>query len=133
MPTLKKGTIMPTAETDAIITATNDIDNPEWTAEMLAKARPSKELRPDFVTKVSNAQKSGALTVSPIGRPKSDKPKQATTIRLDADVLEYFKAGGKGWQTRVNAVLREHVANTQASTGQWLRQQGSMAQDINLV
>ena len=32
--------------------------------------------------------------------------KQAVTIRLDADVLEWFKAQGPGYQTRINSVLR---------------------------
>ena len=32
--------------------------------------------------------------------------KQAVTIRLDADVLEWFKTQGPGYQTRINAVLR---------------------------
>ncbi|WP_147964528.1 BrnA antitoxin family protein, partial [Burkholderia pseudomallei] len=31
----------------------------------------------------------------------------ATTIRLDDDVLDAFKATGRGWQTRVNAALKE--------------------------
>lgn len=44
------------------------------------------------------------------GRPRLDNPKQAITIRLDADVIEYFKAGGKGWQTRLNLALREYIA-----------------------
>jgi uncharacterized protein (DUF4415 family) len=35
--------------------------------------------------------------------------KVPTTIRLDADVLTALKASGKGWQTRVNEVLREYV------------------------
>ncbi len=35
--------------------------------------------------------------------------KQSTTLRLDADVLAALKATGKGWQTRVNEVLREYV------------------------
>lgn len=30
-------------------------------------------------------------------------------MRLDADVLAIFKAGGKGWQTRINQVLRDYV------------------------
>lgn len=43
-----------------------------------------------------------------IGRPPSAKPlKVPTTIRLDADVLAGLKATGKGWQTRVNAAMRE--------------------------
>jgi len=36
--------------------------------------------------------------------------KASTTIRLDADVMGAFKATGQGWQTRINAVLREAVA-----------------------
>ena len=33
--------------------------------------------------------------------------KQSTTVRLDADVLQWLKAKGKGYQTRLNAILRE--------------------------
>lgn len=33
--------------------------------------------------------------------------KQSTTVRLDADVLAWLKAKGKGYQTRLNAILRE--------------------------
>jgi len=35
--------------------------------------------------------------------------KQAVSIRLDEDVLEYFRAQGPGYQTRINAVLRHFV------------------------
>lgn len=34
-------------------------------------------------------------------------PKQVVTLRLDPDVIEAFKADGPGWQSRVNAALRE--------------------------
>ena len=43
------------------------------------------------------------------GRPKSESPKQAVSIRLSPEVLDFFKAGGKGWQSRIDAVLKEHV------------------------
>ena len=43
----------------------------------------------------------------PRGRPKSANPKQHVNLRLDPDVLEYFQAGGVGWQTRINAALRK--------------------------
>ena len=33
-------------------------------------------------------------------------PKAAISLRLDADVLDWFKAQGPGYQTRINAVLR---------------------------
>ncbi len=35
--------------------------------------------------------------------------KETMTIRLDADVLEWFRKQGKGYQTRINAVLRSYV------------------------
>ena len=41
------------------------------------------------------------------GRPKAEVPKLALTVRYDADVVEAFKATGKGWQTRMNAALRD--------------------------
>ncbi len=44
-----------------------------------------------------------------VGRPKSENPKVFTSIRLDADIVERFKQEGKGWQTRVNAALREWI------------------------
>lgn len=35
--------------------------------------------------------------------------KQAVTIRLNADVLEWFKAQGAGYQTRINQLLRQYM------------------------
>ena len=43
------------------------------------------------------------------GRPKAAVTKVSTTIRLDPDVLAAFKAGGPGWQTRINQALRKSV------------------------
>lgn len=40
------------------------------------------------------------------GRPRKAAPKQAVNIRLDADVLAWFKNSGPGWQSRINAALR---------------------------
>ncbi len=46
------------------------------------------------------------------GRGKQKKPtKIPTTLRLSPEVMAYFKATGEGWQTRVDAVLREYVQN----------------------
>ncbi len=36
-------------------------------------------------------------------------PKQQLTVRFDGDVIEWFKAQGPGYQTRMNAVLRSYV------------------------
>ncbi|MEK6541124.1 MAG: BrnA antitoxin family protein [Pseudomonadota bacterium] len=41
------------------------------------------------------------------GRPKSELPKQAVSLRLDPDVVEWFRAKGAGWQTRINETLRK--------------------------
>ena len=38
--------------------------------------------------------------------------KSALSIRLDQDVLDFFKATGKGYQTRINAVLRHYMLET---------------------
>ena len=43
------------------------------------------------------------------GRPPVLSPKVSTTIRLDADILEAYRAQGPGWQTRINEVLRQHL------------------------
>ena len=37
--------------------------------------------------------------------PEKKKP---VTLRIDADVIEWFRASGKGYQTRINAVLRSY-------------------------
>ncbi len=41
------------------------------------------------------------------GRPPVEHPKQRATLRFDADVLTRLRATGPGWQTKVNAALRE--------------------------
>lgn len=43
------------------------------------------------------------------GRPLGSGAKEQVAIRLDHDVLEYFRASGKGWQTRMNDVLLQWV------------------------
>jgi uncharacterized protein (DUF4415 family) len=40
------------------------------------------------------------------GRPRLENPKQAIKLRLDAEVVEHFRATGPGWQTRINEALR---------------------------
>ena len=36
-------------------------------------------------------------------------PKQPVTLRLDSDVLEWFKSQGQGYQTRINKLLRRYM------------------------
>ena len=37
------------------------------------------------------------------------EPKQAVSLRLDREVMEWFKKQGRGYQTRINAELRAYV------------------------
>ena len=45
-----------------------------------------------------------------VGRPRLETPKVAVTIRYDKAVIDAFKAGGPGWQTRMNDALKRAVA-----------------------
>jgi uncharacterized protein (DUF4415 family) len=45
------------------------------------------------------------------GRPPAgERPKEAIKLRLSPDVLDHFRAGGPGWQTRINATLERAVS-----------------------
>lgn len=43
--------------------------------------------------------------------------KKAVSVRLDSDVLDFFRAEGRGYQTRMNAVLRSYMLAKQAKSG----------------
>lgn len=49
------------------------------------------------------------LLKKPVLQSKVPRPKVLITIRLDADLVKALKATGRGWQTRVNDVLRKHL------------------------
>lgn len=76
----------------------SDPDNPEWTEEDFAQACPFAEVFPELAEKMR--RNLG-------GRPKSENPKVAVSIRLDQEVVASFKATGPGWQSRVNEALRK--------------------------
>jgi uncharacterized protein (DUF4415 family) len=44
------------------------------------------------------------------GRPILPVKKVSTTIRLDAEILEKFRAQGPRWQSRINEVLKDYLA-----------------------
>jgi uncharacterized protein (DUF4415 family) len=72
-------------------------DNPELTEEDFKLARPFREVFPELAAEIERSR----------GRPASENPKKQVTLRLDADVVARYKAGGKGWQSRMNADLRK--------------------------
>jgi uncharacterized protein (DUF4415 family) len=43
----------------------------------------------------------------PVGRPRATVTKERITIRLSRDVVEPFRSTGKGWQTRMDAALKQ--------------------------
>ncbi len=45
-----------------------------------------------------------------------EAPKKQLTVRLDADMVAWFKAQGKGYQTRMNAVLRSYFKAARQGT-----------------
>ena len=45
-----------------------------------------------------------------VGRPKAAMTKERITIRLSPDVVERFRASGPGWQTRIDAALKDWLA-----------------------
>ncbi len=45
------------------------------------------------------------------GRPAGSGQKTQTTVRISKDVLEFFRATGPGWQTRLDNALKRYVAS----------------------
>ena len=97
----KSKIILPTDEEDAVIQKgiNSDPEAYELTEDNFKKMRPASEALPHIVESYRAMR----------GRQK--KPtKLPTTIRLSPEVVDYFKATGKGWQTRMDAVLKDYVA-----------------------
>ncbi len=91
-----------------------DKENPEWTKEDFQHARPGGEVLPELF-----GPQVAADMLKSRGRPKAAETKTHFNIRLDADVLEAFKATGRGWRTRINKALREWLK--EKSSGKSLR------------
>ena len=79
--------------------------NPEWTARDFAKAKPAKVMlgqifSPAVATEMLKSR----------GRPRVAEPRARINMRIDQHVLSALRSSGRGWQTRVHAVLAEAVA-----------------------
>lgn len=76
-------------------------ENRIWTEEMHARARPARDVLPPGAVEALTRKR---------GRPagsKNEKRKEQIALRVDADVLAAYRAGGPGWQSRMNAALRK--------------------------
>ncbi len=82
-----------------------DEENPEWTREDMAKARPAAEVLPKFIGRKATQE----LLRRGRGRPQKEDRKVNQTLRVDPDVLAAYRQEGKGWQTRINQVLRDSM------------------------
>lgn len=76
------------------------VDVPEMTDADFARAVPFAEAFPDFARSL---KRQG-------GRPRIERPKVKVAWRLAADVVDAVKASGKGYNARVEAVLRDAIA-----------------------
>lgn len=75
-----------------------DDDNPEWTEEDFKNAVPFSALPESLQTTLRGLK----------GRGKQQSPtKVSTTVRFDREVLDAFRATGRGWQARMNDALKE--------------------------
>ena len=92
--------ITPTPEEDAAINAGIAEDPHAFEAddEWFATAKSSGEAVPHILERYRRTR----------GKQKSPT-KEQVHIRLDADIVEHFRSGGRGWQTRLNETLRQAV------------------------
>lgn len=73
------------------------VNSPELTDETLGKLRPARDaLPPALFNKLARHR-----------GPQKAPTKEAVSLRLDRDVLDYFRAQGQGWQTKINEALRQ--------------------------
>lgn len=80
--------------------AAEDPDNPELTDDQLRSMRPMREVMPEFVEMMTRRYRGAQK--APV--------KQLVSIRLDQDVLDGLRAGGAGWQSRANDILRDAIS-----------------------
>ncbi len=84
----------------------DSVDVPEFTNEELTRMRPASEVLPEVVA----AYKTGTLKRRRGERgPQKAPTKCLLSIRFSRDVIEYFRATGPGWQTRMDEALKEWI------------------------
>jgi uncharacterized protein (DUF4415 family) len=79
-------------------------DVPELTEADFARARPMREMFPHIVEAFERARGQRGPQKLPV--------KDRVGLRLDHEVVEYFRSTGPGWQSRINDILADHVKRT---------------------
>ncbi len=86
--------------------------NKKSTASTLSEADDAPELDDAFFERADEFQGDRLVRR---GRPAGSGMKVSTTVRFDADIIAAFRAGGPGWQTRMNEALREWLSTHSAN------------------
>jgi uncharacterized protein (DUF4415 family) len=74
-------------------------------AKIVAAAKADPDAKP-----MTKAQLEALVPIRAVrGRPKSENKKLLLSVRYSAEVVEYFRATGEGWQARMDNVLRQYV------------------------
>jgi uncharacterized protein (DUF4415 family) len=81
-----------------------DEDNPEWTPERWKNALTVDELPPELRAKILEA-----FPNTKVRGPQKAPTKEAVSIRLSSEVLDHYRATGKGWQTRIDDALKDAI------------------------
>ena len=84
--------------------ALEDPDNPPLTDDDLAKARPASEVLHELL-----GQELATEMLKKRGRPRKESTKQQVTLRISPEVIEYYRSTGRGWQSRIDQVLRDSI------------------------
>ena len=71
------------------------VKSPPLSRKFISQMRPTKEVHPDIPARVRGPQK--APTKVPV------------SLRLSKKVVDYFRAQGKGWQTKIDNILHDYV------------------------
>ena len=105
----KRDTVRYTAEEVAALSARGE-DKTDW-------ARVNAKTEAEFAADTASDPawdgideewvRSAKIANGLLARPKENK--RQVTIRFDTDLLEFFKTSGRGWQGRMNAVLRRFM------------------------
>lgn len=74
--------------------------------EFWERARPAREV----LTELMGKKKAEKFLKQRRGRPNKATPKVMTTIRLDANIIKFFKERGTGWQSKINNALNTWIA-----------------------
>ena len=89
-----------------------DDGNPDDGQEMI-KTKPAKKHYTAVVTieRPAPVEPAKPAPVVSTSEPDTFEAKRMITLRIDQDIIDWFKASGRGYQTRINAALRQFVEN----------------------